>query len=83
MSQPSKLSRFFELALDAKVLFRSVKIALTVGSIYNLINQGDILLSGQFENLNYIKLTLTYMTPFFVSTYAATMAKMQMEEGMV
>ena len=48
---------------------RSLWVALIVGTILNLINQGDRLLSGQ--HLDFMKIALTYLVPYFVSTYGA------------
>ena len=48
---------------------RSLWVALVVGTILNLINQGDVLLSGQ--RLDFAKLALTYIVPYIVSTYGA------------
>ena len=48
---------------------RSLWVALVVGTILNLINQGDALLAGQ--RLDLTKIALTYLVPYFVSTYGA------------
>jgi hypothetical protein len=48
---------------------RSLWVALIVGTILNLINQGDLFLSGQ--RLDFTKLLLTYVVPYMVSTYGA------------
>lgn len=48
---------------------RSLGVALIVGSILNLINQGDALLG--LHPFNPIKAGLTYMVPFCVATYGA------------
>jgi hypothetical protein len=48
---------------------RSLWVALIVGTILNLINQGDLFLSGQ--RLDLTKLLLTYVVPYMVSTYGA------------
>jgi hypothetical protein len=48
---------------------RSLWVALVVGTILNLINQGDVLLSG--HRLNLAKIALTYAVPYIVSTYGA------------
>jgi hypothetical protein len=56
-------------ALTDGVPRRSLSVALVVGSILNLINQGDRLVSGQ--SLDFLKLALTYCVPYFVSTYGA------------
>jgi hypothetical protein len=56
-------------AVSEGVPLRSLWVALVVGSILNLINQGDALLSGQ--RLDFAKLALTYIVPYIVSTYGA------------
>jgi hypothetical protein len=48
---------------------RSLIVALIVGTILNLINQGDALVSGM--PLDVSKLLLTYLVPYCVSTYGA------------
>jgi len=40
-----------------------------VGTILNLINQGDAILEA--TSLNWIKIILTYFVPYAVSTYGA------------
>ena len=47
---------------------RSLFVALFVGSILNLINQGDALLSG---SVNWPKIVLTYFVPLAVVSYGA------------
>ncbi len=48
---------------------RSLLVALIVGSVLNLINQGDRLVTGQPPDV--LKLALTYCVPYLVSTYGA------------
>jgi hypothetical protein len=54
-------------AVTGGVPRRSLVFALVVGSILNLIHQGDRLIDG--HPLNFIKLALTYCVPYFSSTY--------------
>ena len=56
-------------AVSEGVPRRSFWVAAVVGTILNLINQGDTLLSGQ--RLDVAKLVLTYVVPYIVSTYGA------------
>ena len=44
-------------------------VALIVGTVLNLINQGDALLG--LASINWLKLILTYCVPYVVSTYGA------------
>ena len=45
-----------------------------MGTILMVINQGDVLLSGQLTMLVASKIVLTYAVPFSVSTYSALAA---------
>lgn len=44
-------------------------IALVVGSLLNLINQGDAILAG--EKINYLKICFTYCVPYLVASFSA------------
>jgi hypothetical protein len=66
-------------AVTGGVPRRSLWVALIVGTILNLINQGDRLLSGQ--SLDVAKLALTYIVPYCVSTYGAVSFRLYAERG--
>ena len=53
------------------MLRRSVIVALVVGSVLTLLNQGDVLFSGSWNSALYWKVPLTYCVPFCVATYGA------------
>jgi methyl-accepting chemotaxis protein len=55
--------------LSAPYLARSVLVMTLVGTVLNLINQGDALFNGAPFDIT--KLLLTYAVPFCVSTYSA------------
>jgi hypothetical protein len=48
---------------------RSLYVALIVGTVLNLINQGDALLG--WSSINWLKVVLTYCVPYAVCTYGA------------
>lgn len=56
-------------ALSDGVPLRSFLVALVIGTILNLINQGDSLLGE--TPLNWWKLIMTYFVPYGVYTYGA------------
>jgi hypothetical protein len=58
---------------------RSLWVALGVGTILNLINQGDALVAGR--PLDLFKLALTYLVPYFVCTYGAVSFRLRRERG--
>jgi hypothetical protein len=59
----------FRYGLSDGIPRRSFLVALVVGTILNLINQGDALLGP--TQINWIKIGLTYLVPYAVSTYGA------------
>jgi len=59
-----------KLSTESKLL-----IALVIGTILNLINQGDALMAGATVNL--FKLFLTYLVPYCVATYGAVSLRMK------
>ena len=63
------IGRICRYAISEGVPRRSLVVALIVGTLLNLINQGDALLTGLPVNLP--KLLLTYLVPYCVSTYGA------------
>ena len=56
------------------MLRRSAMVAVVVGTILTLLNQGDGLLSGHWNSALYWKIPLTYCVPFLVATYGALTA---------
>ncbi len=56
-------------AISDGVPRRSLYVALIVGTVLNLINQGDALLG--MASINWWKLVLTYCVPYAVGTYGA------------
>jgi hypothetical protein len=63
------LGRAIRYSLSDGVPFRAGCVAIVVGTILNLINQGDAILEA--ASLNWIKIVLTYFVPYAVSTYGA------------
>ncbi len=53
---------------------RSFAAAAFVGTVLTLLNQGDLLLTGQWHDAMYWKIPLTYCVPFCVATYGALTA---------
>ncbi len=50
---------------------RSMMVALVVGSLLAILNQGDVLFAGSWKDALYWKIPLTYLVPFCVATYGA------------
>ncbi len=56
-------------AISDGVPRRSLYVGLVVGTVLNLINQGDALLG--LASINWLKVALTYCVPYAVCTYGA------------
>jgi hypothetical protein len=70
----SDWKRAVALAWRGDVPRRAFWVALVVGTILNLINQGDALF-GHLP-VSWAKIALTYLVPFAVSTHGAVSARM-------
>lgn len=53
--------------LERRNLRRTVRIAIIVGLILTLINQGEIILGGDATGLTWLRCALNFMVPFLVS----------------
>jgi hypothetical protein len=66
-------------AVSEGVPRRSLYVALIVGTVLNLINQGDALLG--MTPINWLKLILTYCVPYAVCTYGAVSYQLKKADG--
>ena len=53
------------------VVRRAFVTAAVVGSVLTLLNQGDVLLAGDFPPALLWKIPLTYAVPYVVTTWGA------------
>jgi len=65
----TKVLRYNRLALMGGIYPRSLRVALVIGTLLNLINQPDAFLGVAPCNLT--QALLTYAVPFLVATYGA------------
>ncbi len=63
------------IIFDKGIARRAAIIALIVGTLLNLIAQGDFLIDG--TALNYWKICLIYCVPYCVATYGACTARLE------
>ena len=68
-------SKIINIALEKDIVISSLKVALVVGCILNIINQGDALVHMNLESISWFKLGLTFVVPYMVSTYASVRVK--------
>ena len=68
------LNSFITLAFSKSVMMRSFKVALLVGTLLALINHGENILSMNLSFQDCLKILLTYLVPYSVSTWSAVQA---------
>ena len=62
------------VACDARVVRRSLKIAVIVGTVLMAINHGDTIMFGEMSARDWAKCTLTFLVPYGVSTVTSVLA---------
>ena len=70
---------FLQHAFTSRQLRVSIKTAVIVGSLLNIINQWQALIGE--ADIQWIKLGLTFLVPFCVATYAGAKASMSCAGG--
>jgi hypothetical protein len=70
---------FFATACSRSILAGAGRIALVVGSILNLINQGPRVYEGLGPSWPHV--LLNFLVPFCVSTYSATRSLLRMKDA--
>ncbi|MEE8119822.1 MAG: nitrate/nitrite transporter NrtS [Gammaproteobacteria bacterium] len=76
-----KITIIYRLVVAPDTLRNSIVIALVVGTVLNLIYQGGPLVALNFDAIDWSKFGLTYVVPYFVSTYARTAARLRFDPG--
>lgn len=68
------LNDWLALAWERSVRGRALRVSLVVGTLLALINHADALLQGALPFIVVVKIALTYLVPYCVSTYASVQA---------
>lgn len=62
-------------------LKRTITVALTVGTVFVALNQLNAVLAGNATALTWLKIALTYLTPFCMSNFGILTATRRPREG--
>ena len=65
---------FVSIASSRKVLIPAIRIAVIVGTVLALINHGDKIFNMALSLNDCLKIILTYLVPYCVSTWSAVAA---------
>ncbi len=64
---------FLKLAFSDGTPRHALIAGFIIGTLLTVINQGDLIWAGEMPNL--VKIVLTYLVPYCVTTYGAVTAK--------
>jgi len=81
MIKASHLKIYCEVAISSVVIRRAFSISLVVGTALNIINQGEVFFTSDMSQINVVKLLLTYIVPYCVTTYTATIINLDFQIG--
>ena len=73
------MTELLSVALSRHIVLNALKIAFVVGSLLNLINQGDNLLHG--SGISWFHLLLNYLVPYCVASYSAAKNEIEQREA--
>lgn len=74
---PVSASRFLATACRKEIVKRALVTALVVGTLLAAINHGAEILALDVSAMRLSRIVLTYVVPYCVSTYAATMQELR------
>jgi hypothetical protein len=71
---PGRAPSALDAAFEARVVRRALAFAVVVGSVLIAINHGDALLAGDIDGTRWLKMGLTVLVPYVVSTWSSVLA---------
>ena len=80
-AQANEFKLFLSVAIQRSSILGGIKLAIVVGVIVNLINQGEHLFGLQFAQVSWPKLLITFGVPFCVSIYNSTTTRLRFDPG--
>ena len=78
-SQRGGIRRFLVHWFRRETVNRALKVAGVVGPILTFINQYDVLLRLEFSYRFWMKVLLTFLVPYCVSSFSSAQAYMEQE----
>ena len=63
------MQRFWSVAVQKHIVVNACRIALVVGTVLNLINQGEAILAN--NDISWGHGAMNYLVPYCVATYSA------------
>lgn len=73
------MQRFWSAAVQKHIVVNACRISLAVGTVLNLINQGDAILTR--HGISWGHLAMNYLVPYCVATYSAVKNELRRRGG--
>lgn len=70
-----RANKYIQEAIHAEVVKRALRVAIIVGVLLNIINQGEAIFSN-FKEIQLGQFILTFLVPYFVSTYSSVLSQL-------
>lgn len=80
---PTSMRAWLLLATDRSTVRRALGVAAVVGSVLIVINHGDAILHGDLSPGRLLRMALTVLVPYCVSTYSSVGARRDLERRLV
>ena len=74
---------FFTVATQRNTVLRAMKIAVVVGAILVVINEGSQLLSGELDTAGLIRVAMNFVVPYLVSTVSTVLAHAETQSNAI
>jgi uncharacterized membrane protein YwzB len=74
------IKKWVRLCISKSVMLRAILTAMVVGAILVGINYGDVILRGQLDTRQWLRIFLTILVPYAVSTVSSVLAIFNMEK---
>jgi hypothetical protein len=72
--------RWLVVATERATVVRACKFAVVVGAVLIGINHGDALLAGELDSARWLKMGLTVLVPYAVSTLSSVGAVLEQRD---
>ena len=69
--RPTTFKEWCTLVCRSSVVKRGLKFCLVVGIVLIAINHGDVIMRGELQPINYVKMGLTVIVPYVVSVFSS------------
>jgi len=77
------LREWLAVALERGIVLRACKYAVVVGAVLIAINHGDALLAGDVDARRLLKIGLTVLVPYVVSTLSSVGATLALRRAVL